>query len=419
MKIVIANSIFHPHVIGGAERATYLLARQLSTSGHQVHVLATSGKRSSDGPAPASGYTTRSLPDINGTIFEAPSWGMYDLLVDPAQPQPGVLIRGMHHFLGIHASSWRRLAARILDQLQPDVLHTHTIVGMTPAVWGAARACRVPVVHTLHDYHLLCPRTTLLRSRGTVCEQPTLPCRVLASRKLAATRRVAVVTAPSRFVLERHLAAGGFPDAKAVVVPNACTELPESLPDRSNLAEVQGLFLGQIDTHKGIPALLAALAKLFESDSAPVPASFRFAFAGLGPLVPAVEAFCLRFPDRCRYHGMVRGAEKAALMAASSFLVLPSIWHDNFPMVILEAFSQGMPVIGARRGGIPEIIENQVNGLVVEPEPVPLATALTRYAVDARERLRHGVAAFTTARSFSLERHVEQFLEIYREVSNG
>jgi len=149
-----------------------------------------------------------------------------------------------------------------------------------------------------------------------------------------------------------------------------------------------------------------------------VTASFRFAFAGRGPLVTDVEAFCRRFPDRCQYHGMVRGTEKTALMAASAFLVLPSIWHDNFPMVILEAFSQGMPVIGAHRGGIPEIIDDQVNGLVVQPEPAPLANALIRYASNGEERLRHGAAALKKARGYSLKRHVSEFLNIYSEVKD-
>jgi glycosyltransferase involved in cell wall biosynthesis len=411
MKILIANSIFHPNVIGGAEGATYLLARKLSEDGLAVDVLATTGKRS----GPGHTLQERRLNGVDGTIYEAPSCGRYDLLFDDGEaPPPSLFIRGVHHFLGIHSRRWRKLAQLALRRSQPDVLHTHTIVGMTPAIWGAARAEGVPIVHTLHDYHLLCPRTTLLRTSGENCDHPPLPCSFLARCKLAATRHVRLVTAPSRFVLDRHLTAGGFPTARAEVVPNACWELPEQVRDRSHLDLVQGLFLGQIDSHKGIPILLGALTELLAGR---VPDNFRFAFAGAGPLVDEVRAFCARHSDRCRYHGVVRGEEKEALLAASSFLVLPSLWHDNFPLVILEAFSNGLPVIGTRRGGIPEIIVDGSCGQVVEPEAGSLAEAMSVYAADGTTRLQHGATALERARRYTFARHVESFRTIYSELA--
>lgn len=406
MKVLIANSIFFPNVIGGAEGAAHLLARRLSENGLAVDVLTTTGRRA----GPAEEIRERTLEGVAGTVYEAPCCGLYDLLPVEGQRPPSLPVRGAHHFLGVHSPRWARLCRRILTRSRPDIVHTHTIVGITPAIWGAARALGLPVVHTLHDYHLLCPRTTLLRSNNTVCERAPWPCRLLAHYKLAATRHVDVVTAPSRFVLERHLAAGGFPRARAVVVPNACSELPDAVPDRSGLELTQGLFLGQIDVHKGIPILLQALSKMLAGS---LPDDFRFAFAGAGPLVQEVRAFCAANPTRCRYHGVVRGEAKAALLAASSFLVLPSIWHDNFPLVILEAFSNGLPVIGARRGGIPEIIDHEINGQVVSPEPTPLAEAMSVYATSSVVRQQHGEAALAKARQYSFERHIDSFVEIY------
>ncbi|RKZ19919.1 hypothetical protein DRQ50_01130, partial [bacterium] len=181
MKILVQNSIFFPNVIGGAEISSHLLALQLAQRGWQVDALATSGRR--DGPA---GLSTRPLGDTGGQVFEATSAGFYDLYRDggPA-PAPGILIRGLHHFAAVHSPRWLKLAREALDRTRPDLLHTNTIVGMTPVVWQAARERNIPVVHTLRDYHLLCPRTTLLRSNGAECENKPLPCAVLARLKLA------------------------------------------------------------------------------------------------------------------------------------------------------------------------------------------------------------------------------------------
>jgi glycosyltransferase involved in cell wall biosynthesis len=413
VRILLANSIFWPQVIGGAETATWLLARELSRRGHTVDVLTTTGRRGG-----VAEPRERTLAGLSGTVYEAPSWGLYDLLPDGDARPPGLPVRGAHHLLSLHAPRWRRWAAEILARTRPDVLHTHTIVGMTPAIWGAADRAGVPLVHTLHDYHLLCARTTLLRSSGRTCESPPWPCRLLARGKLRATRHVDVVTAPSRFVLERHLVAGGFPGARAEVVPNACEDLPTQPPDRSQLTAVQGLFLGQIDSHKGIPQLIRALDALLDGAHGPVPASFRFAFAGQGPYVTDVRALCSRHAERVIYHGVVQDKQRERLYAESSFLVLPSRWHDNFPMVILEAFGRGLPVIGARRGGIPEVVTDGQSGLVVEPEPGPLATAILRYAGDAELRCVHGAAALARSRDYSLERHITSFLRIYRELAD-
>lgn len=414
MKVLIQNTTYYPRVIGGAEMSSYLLAVKLFERGHQADAMASTGRRR--GPARLA---ERPLPETPGTVYEAPSHGFADIYDDNTgglAAQPGLVMRGLHHFANVHSRRWRRWAGEALDRSRPDILHTNTIVGMTAAVWEAARERGIPIVHTLRDYHLLCPRTTLLRSSGQDCVDAPLPCRVLRSLKLRQTGGIGVVTAPSTFVLRTHTEAGGFPGARAVRVPNACETIPDDVPDRSRLAEPRGIFLGQLDHHKGVGLILSALAGLLADPATP---PFGFDFAGVGPMQSDVEAFCRRDPERFRYHGMVKGEDKARLLRQAAFLLVPSVWNDNFPRTMLDAFGHGLPVIGSNRGGIPEVVGNEQEGIIIEPDAGRLQQAIARYLAAPALRLAHGEAARRAAQLYTLDRQVDAFVEIYESLRSG
>ncbi len=407
MKILLQNSVFFPNVIGGAELSSHLLGQELRQRGLSVDAVATTGRRGGE-----RRLTTRPTADGLGRVFEAPSHGFWHIYEnDGLPPQPNVLVRALHHFSSVSSGRWRALMGEVLDQVKPQVVHTNTIVGMTPTIWAAAHERGVPVVHTLRDYHLLCPRTTLLRSDNTDCENPPVPCRVLAGLKLRQTHQVAVITAPSRFVLDRHLQAGGFAAARPVVVPNACEHLPALIPDRPQEGPVRGLYLGQLDDHKGLALLLAALEQVMPRPEA---AALCFDFAGSGPAEDRVRDFCRRYPDRAQYHGVVKGQVKFDLLARASFQVVPSVWNDNFPRSILDGFSWGIPVIGTCRGGIPEVIRHEQDGLIIQPEAEALAQAMALYVADPELRQRHGASARGRAETYTLDHQVNMFQEIYQ-----
>lgn len=411
MRALIVNSTFYPHVVGGAEVATWLLARALSAAGVEVHALATTGYLDE---GPRRSLAARRLDGLGGEILEAASSGHQHLLPREGESRPGLIQRGRHHFSQVHDRRWRQLTLEALDRVRPDVVHTNTIVGLTSAVWEAAAARGIPVVHTLHDCHLLCPRTTLLRSDGTQCAGGPLPCQILRGLKRRHLGGVTLAAAPSRYILDRHASFGFFRDIRREVVPNACDGdvLPYVPPPDDR---VRGLFLGRLDAYKGIPVLLDALDRVL----ADAPPSFGFDFAGYGAMTAEVTAFCARHGDRVRYHGVVQGEAKHDLLRGCAFVVVPSTCDDNFPLTMLDAFQHGRPVIGSRRGGIPEVVRDGETGLIVEPEATPLAAALRRYLDDPARRRRHGEAAWSAAAGYTLARQVDRYRELYGELVNG
>lgn len=113
---------------------------------------------------------------------------------------------------------------------------------------------------------------------------------------------------------------------------------------------------------------------------------------------------------------MVQGDAKARLLRHADFVVVPSIWNDNFPRTMLDAFSNGLGVIGSRRGGIPEVVRDGVDGQVIEPVPSELKSAIQAYVDDPALRLRHGASAHARARDFTLDRQVSRFEALYRQL---
>lgn len=408
MKVLLANSVFWPHMVGGAEAVVLLLSRELSARGVTVDVLASTGRTG------GGELSTRRVDGVSGVVYEAPATGLYGLLDAVEDTKPPLPARAMHHLLGAHSDRWLRLARTVLRRTRPDILHTHTLAGLTPALWRAAHAEGIPVVHTAHDYHLLCARTTLLRTRGTICVRPPLPCRALLRAKLGPSRHVAVFTSPSRFTLERHLAEGAFPRARHLVVPNAPEPGPADRPVRDPATTGHGLFLGQLQVHKGVRELLAAVAALLDDAGRP---DFRFTLAGDGPLRGEVERFCATRAPRCRYLGRVDGLEREAAFTDAGFLVLPSLWPEVSGLVLMEAAARGLPVIAPARGGCRELVADGETGQIIDPEPRALAAAMARYVDDPALARRHGEAGERRAAAWTRERQIETFQEIYRELA--
>jgi len=409
MKILIQNSLFFPNVIGGAEISSHLLGMELRRRGIAADAIASTGRCGT-----GKTVTTRDSDDGLGTVYEAPSHGYCDLLPADKNSQPGgFLVRSLNHFASVYSRRWQNIFSEVLDRSQPDIVHTNTIVGLTPAIWGAAQKKGVPIVHTLRDYHLLCPRTTLLRSDNTDCQNPPLPCRLLAGLKMSQTKGVQVVTGPTAFVLNKHLEAGGFAGAESFVIPNALEEWPVSIPERTTSDPVRGLFLGQLNVHKGIPVLLNVLADLFAD---PQCNDLSFDFAGVGPLAGDIERFCAEHPDRTHYHGLVKDEAKRDLLRQSSFMVVPSVWAEPFSRNIIEGFSWGIPAIGSNQGGIPEVISHGSDGLVVEPSFESLAAAMRKLTQDPELRLDLGAAARKRASAFTVERQIDQFQDLYENL---
>jgi glycosyltransferase involved in cell wall biosynthesis len=262
----------------------------------------------------------------------------------------------------------KRLAGVIAD-FSPAVVHIHNFFPLlSPSVYDACRDAGVAVVQTLHNFRTICAGSLLLRN-GRPCEDciGASPYRAAlygcyrGSRigSLAVARMVDIhhrggtwqhkvdrFIALSAFSKSKFVAAG-FPADRIAIKPN----FTEDRAVRGSAARTGALYAGRLSAEKGITTLLRAW------DSLEIP----LRLVGDGPLREDVERAA---NTRIVAVGWRTPGEVAQEMARAAFLVLPSVWPEGFPMVIIEAFAQGLPVIASRLPAIEEIIEDGTIGLL-------------------------------------------------------
>jgi glycosyltransferase involved in cell wall biosynthesis len=164
--------------------------------------------------------------------------------------------------------------------------------------------------------------------------------------------------------------------------------------------------------HKGVDWLLRAATR--------VRADVRIELAGTGNQETEYRALAesLGLERRVRFHGWLEGPAVEDLLRGARALVFPSLWHEPAGLVAFEAMTGGRAVIGSRVGGIPEMIDEGVNGLLVEPGDVTgLAAAIDRLAGDWELARRLGEAGRrVAAERYTMDAHLDRLTSVYRRL---
>ncbi|HET7882887.1 MAG TPA: glycosyltransferase, partial [Acetobacteraceae bacterium] len=199
MRITLLNGLYPPHGAGGAENTLRLLASQLSERGHVCSIL-TLTPSSQPEKADVDGIDVRYLPLAN--VY----WPY-------REPRPRSL-RSMFHAADAFNPVMAVRVRRSLQELRPDVVHCHNLLGFSSSSWAAAASLQLPIVQTIHDYYLACPRSTMWRPGTGNCATPCLECRVFSKPRRMASYLPDAVTCVSHRIFDRICAAGAFRGAR-------------------------------------------------------------------------------------------------------------------------------------------------------------------------------------------------------------
>jgi glycosyltransferase involved in cell wall biosynthesis len=348
MRILMLNHLYPPFAAGGAEKATATLAEAMVRAGHSVAVTTLTSERS------------ESVAEENGVrVYRVP----LDNLFWPFIPdnKHSVLAKLAWHLIDIYNWKAARRFRRILDVERPDVLHTHVITGFSPAVWRVAKQRSVRVVHTLHDYELICGRSALFRE-GHACEQQCRECKLLTFRTKSDCQYVDHVVSVSEFVLATHRRFDRFGSTADSVIYNIQPAKDDTVPGIAARPQGGGPFvfgyLGRLSEEKGIRTLLQATRQLKHAD-------WALHVAGLGEQ-EFVERLRAEFVDpRIRWMGFM---QRDQLFSGLDAMIVPSIWNEPMSYVVLETLSARKGLICSRRGGLPELARLGVDVETYEAE---------------------------------------------------
>lgn len=401
MKILHLNLFDDPAEGGGAEVILWNLCKSLQAAGHEMCILAT-GQEAGLHPTERDGVR----------IWRA---GLRNIYRPDLGRQPPAAARAVWHLLDSYNLAMQPLLRRVLQIERPDVVSVHNLPGWSAAAWQTIAREGIPTVQVLHDSYAICPKATMYREGRGNCENQCTGCRLLRLPHRALSRKVSAVVGVSRYILDRHLQEGYFASVPFQRVIHNAREPGElgvrDAPPRAPGSVLRFGYMGRLEAAKGIAPLLEAFA------AAQLPQAELWVAGNGKPEV--VE------PLRQRYaHAPVRFLGRVAprdFYPHIDVMVVPSIWNDTFPGVVFEALAFGKPVIGSRRGGIPEMIREGENGLLFEPDtPGDLIAALRQLAADADLRHRMGEAARRSAQPFlDRDRWIAQYQALYQSIAHG
>lgn len=386
MRVLCVAAAYPPFGKGGGPRGSENIAKALSARGHAVRVITVADDEKFEVRDGVEVKTVRSL-----NVY----WNYWV----PRSALAKLLWHALENFNP--RALWRM--RREIAAFRPDIVVTISIENTNVATWVAAWTLGCPSVHVIQSLFLMCWRGTMF-SKNKNCERPCLQCRVSSIGKKLCSRIVDGVTAEASHSISLHQKHGFFGRAVARIIPGAVAgpdPVASSNGTKAGALPLRVGYIGMLTPNKGISTLGAAAELLGEE------APFEYLIAGDGK-PEFVKHVLSKFPaSRMSYLGWVNSS---SFYPSIDVLVVPSLSAEAFGYVCVEALSFGLPVVVARSGALPEIVEDGKSGLIFEAgDHEALAACLQRLARDRLllKRLHYG--ALARAKHYSTEAFAESF----------
>jgi glycosyltransferase involved in cell wall biosynthesis len=393
VKILIANTLYYPDMVGGAEVSTRILAEGLVAAGHEVSVVC------------ATGTGIDRVSELNGVKIHHLRFAN---LYWPHQPKKrSKVARLVWHAIDVHNVIMARKLKKLMDEEKYDVINTNNLSCLSIGMWRMANDSGVPVVHTMRDYYLMCPTSTMY-THDKACERQCNLCAVYAGPKRVESARVDVAVGVSQFVLQKHVDNGFFPRAAQTVISNCYVPLKDATPavraPRKNGDPVQLGILGRVSPEKGIELVLDQLLKdtTFDFD-------WTLSIGGKGDAAYLANLKAKYDDPRVKFLGHVVASQ---FLDSIDILVVPSIWNEPFGRVTVEAYSHGVPVVGANTGGIPEVLEPE-SALVFDIKQPHTVIGKIRDAVEMLKNATVHDRLLRHAQTYNPDAMVGAYLDVF------
>lgn len=405
MKILSINKFYY--IYGGSDRYFFELNRLHEEAGHTVIPFSMNHPEN---------YET---PYDQYFVSRVDFWNSYGIL-DKVRSAGRILC----------SLEARRKIRALIEDTQPDIAHIHLIYHqISPAILPIIREYGIPIVQTLHDYKPICPTYSLVaqdevceRCKGKRfynatlqrCNRESLSASLLNSIEMYLHTALGWYNIPDVYItpsdfMRRKMIDFGMPADKFIHIPNFVD--PQKYPYSASF-EDYFVYVGRLVSIKGIKTLLLAMKQMDKDE-------VKLLIIGDGPQREELEKLSshLRL-ENVEFLGYKSEEALLDLMSQARFSVLPSEWYENCPMSVLESMAMGKPVIGARIGGIPELINHSEDGLLFESGNTDdLADKIARLAIDHKQCQEMGrMAREKVVTNYSPEVHYQKVMNVYQRL---
>lgn len=397
LKILIVSNFYPPAIVGGAEIVAHRHARLLKARGWEVSVFA--------GAIPTASHRSGTLAAYSIDGIEVLSLAHRSL--DPAENFRWPLAN--------------RILQSILSSSRPDIVHFHNVTGLGVDLVRIAEEAGIRTAVTLHDHWGYCFKNTRLREDESICMNigechlckstiedsgSVVPMRLRRDYVVSRLEKADLLISPSEYLAKCYEC--GSLNLGSVIAQSNGIDL-EAIPSRIRRPNkcVEFLCAAYLGEHKGIPVLLDAV-KILEGRSE-LEGRWALTIAGHGHLKATVEAFLAKLSTDTpvTFAGRLRREEMMRALDDADVIVLPSVWPENEPVILLEGVAAGAAVLATAVGGNSHIVITEKSGLLV---PQGNAAALA----DAMARLILSPDLVTAMSEYNLARR--RFLDQARSV---
>jgi glycosyltransferase involved in cell wall biosynthesis len=349
MKILFLSSLYSPHIGGGAEIILQRTAEGLQQRGCDVSVLVT---------GPDAGLAVDTVNEVK--VYRA---GLHNFYWQFSAQRPGRLARLGWHLRDRYNSAMRAYVKQVIKREQPQVVVCHNLAGWSVSVWDEITAAGLPIVQVLHDMYLMCPSSNMFK-KGRCCQQQCGSCQQFRKGHDVRSAQVSTVVGVSNYMLEKLQKHGYFTGARGYVVHNASPyaamptpSAPRPISEIWKKAPLRFGYMGTLSEQKGLRWLIEQFQRL--------PFNATLQIAGRGQLSDEAQLKALATSPKISFVGYQKPEE---FYRQIDVAVVPSIWNEPFGLVAVEACAHSVPVIASRMGGLPEIIQDSLNGLLCSPD---------------------------------------------------
>jgi len=407
MNVLMIHKFYY--IEGGAERYVFNLSELLNKKGD--HVIPFSMQHPKNFPSPYSDYFV--------------SYFNPEQLRESKNPL--ATIKKAARVIYNHEA--QRKLSMLIEETRPDIAHVHSVYHhISPAILKTLHDYHIPVILTCHDFKLVCPNIVFLDGKNKVCEA----CRGRYFWKAAVKKcfrdsygasLLVAMEATCHYILKSYKNYVDMLHAPSAFLAKKMAEYGyENKPIRTlpYTLDVQSfephygksdyfVYAGRMSVEKGVLFLVDAMRYI---------KGIQLVLIGTGPLDEEIRnRISLYHLDNVQMLGYKSGDELRTIISHAAFTVMPSLCHDNSPLAIYESLSLGNAILGARIGGIPELINDGVDGYVFTAgdtdDFVKKVKLLTEQPMTTISMGKHGRRK--AEQLFSPDQHYARIMDLYEE----